>query len=77
MLQQSSRFLERKPRVFRFLKLYKFLYLEEKLKQKPQRYHYFQFLLSCFYRSQFFSRTFTIQRENFEILINSLHREIW
>ena len=42
-----------------------------------QRYHYLQFLLSCFDRNQFFSTTFTLQRENFEIWINSLHRELW
>ena len=34
-------------------------------------------LLSCFYRNQFFSITVTLQREHFEILINSLHRELW
>ena len=36
-----------------------------------------QFLLSCFYRNHFFSTTFTLQRENFEISIHSLHRELW
>ena len=69
--------LERKSWVFRFLNLQKFSYLEEELKQTLQRYNYLQFLLSCFYRNQIFSTTFSLQRENFQILINSLHRELW
>ena len=32
---------------------------------------------SYFYRNQYFSTTFTLRRENFEILKNSLHRELW
>ena len=74
MFQQSSVFLERKPWDFRLLKIH---IPWRKIKVNAPKVSLFAIFCSCFYRNQFFSTTFTLQKENFEISKNSHHRELW